>query len=128
MKRLSLTELRKYWAQVPDQLIWKNLATGEFIAVHGSRDKAWYVVRKTTPTPDPTGAIGTVKTRDISPYFILPSKPVGEVGRDSNATVREERDWQYGTLNDALTIARNYMQTHYTNPYVKKPAWKKWRR
>ena len=127
MKRLPVTEIGKYWARVPNQFIWKNLTTGEFIAVHGSPDSAAYVVKKTTPTPDPTWVSGTVITKNISPYFVLRSKPIGDFGREKNASIRENENWQYGTLDNALSVARDYMSTHYSDQPKTKQAWKNWR-
>ena len=54
-------------------------------------------------------------TRDISPYFILSNrKPTGLEGSLSNSYVKENYLWEYGTLNDAVNFAVNYMKESVT--------------
>ena len=107
---LTPNEFRKVWQQVPDQYIWRNKLTGEFITVNGSTDLGWYVVKRTMPTPVGKSSIGNVSTVAISPYYILPTKPVGELGTANNAYVKENMNWQSGSFNSALNYALKYMK------------------
>jgi hypothetical protein len=100
----------KVWKQVPGQLIWQNINSKEYIAIHGGRDQAWYVVKRTVPV----AREGTVYGITISPYFVLPLAPIGQVGRASNANIKENEDWQPGLFEDALAVAVRYMRNHQT--------------
>jgi hypothetical protein len=96
----------KVWRRVyPDMYIWRNMVTGEYIAIHGSRDKAWFTVKKTVPLYKD----GEVVTINLSPYFVLPVKPIGSFGTESNLRIRETEVWKPGTFGDALRFAFRYM-------------------
>ena len=118
---MTAEELGKIWKRVPGNLIWKNVNTGEFIAIHGSEDEAYYVVKKTAAIPDTTWVTGSVLTKDVSPYFVLRSKPVGEYGRTQNAMVKSYEKWKYGTLDDAIAYAMGVMSRSF-----RKTNWKRW--
>src|SRR5512137_2775506 len=107
---LTPNEFKAVWQQVPDQYIWRNKITGEFISVNGSTDLGWYVVKRTMPTPVDPNSVGSVSTEVISPYFMLPTRPVGEVGTMNNAYVKANMNWQPGTFKMALDYAMQYMK------------------
>lgn len=110
---LNAEEFRKHWKQIPDQYMWKNMETLEVVSVNGSRDQAWYVVKRTKPVPK-EGGFGAVTTEIISPYYLLPTRPVGQMGEQSRMRVRENENWQNGTFEDALSQAYSYMK-HYND-------------
>lgn len=101
---LTAEEISKVWKQVPDLPIWQNPKTGEYVAVHGSEDAAYFVVRKTTPVEQER-----VYTSDVSPYFVLRKTPVGDYGRSQNSLIKTTKNWQYGTVNDAIAWAMGVM-------------------
>jgi|WetSurMetagenome_2_1015567.scaffolds.fasta_scaffold02632_4 hypothetical protein len=107
---LTPREFREVWQQVPDQYIWRNKLTGEFISINGTTDLAWYVVKRTVPTKVTKDSIGSVSTVVISPYFMLSSRPVGYVATQNNAYIRDHMNWQPGTFEDALNYAFKYMK------------------
>jgi hypothetical protein len=105
----SIASLNRIWKQIPGMPMWKNLKTGVVISVAGSPDKGWYVVRRNTPVIAVTS--GEMVSQDISPYYIMRDHaPVGEEGALSNIYVRQNHDWQYGSMNDAISFAINYMK------------------
>jgi hypothetical protein len=110
---MTKKEFNRVWKQIPEQYMWKNMETMEVVSVNGSRDQAWYVVKRTKPVPK-EGGFGAVSTDIISPYYLLPSRPVGQMGEQSRARVRETEVWQNGTFADALNSAFDYMR-HYND-------------
>jgi len=108
---MTKKEFNSVWKQIPDTYMWKNMETLEVVSVNGSRDQAWYVVKRTRPVPK-EGGFGAVYTETISPYYLLPTKPVGQMGEQSRMRVRESENWQNGTFADALNSAFAYMK-HY---------------
>ena len=118
---MSAEEIGRIWKRVPGNLIWKNIKTGEFVAIHGSTDEAYYVVKKTAAIPDETWVTGSVLTKEVSPYFVLSSKPIGEYGRTMNIQIKSSKNWQYGTLDDAIAYAMGVMSRSF-----RKTKWKQW--
>jgi hypothetical protein len=119
---LKPTDFRKYWQQIPDQNIWRNKETGLFVSVHGSTDQGWYVAKVTIPIPK-EGGFGSVATESISPYYVLPTPPVGDMGTQSNERIKQTYPWQRGTFMDALNSAYKYMYKY--NPDANRKPTKK---
>jgi hypothetical protein len=115
------SEFRKYWQQVPDQNIWRNKSDGSFVAVHGSTDVGWYVVKKTIPMSK-EGGLGSMATEEISPYFILRTPTVGRAGAISNERVRYNKAWKKGNFTDALNYAYYFMYNYKPEIKQKEPV------
>jgi hypothetical protein len=98
----------KQWKQVPDMYMWKNINTGEVISVAGGKEKGWFVVRRTSQVPL-NGSYYDYESAEISPYYILPTPPIGMQGTLSKRSVQENEKWQPGTFDDAINYAYNYM-------------------
>ena len=99
--------------------MWKNMQTLEVVSVNGSTDQSWYVVKRTRPVPK-DGGFGSVTTENISPYYLLSSPTVGQMGAQSRMRVRENENWQNGTFEDALTRAYSYMRQYKERNSVQK--------
>ena len=106
---LTKAEFRKQWQHIPDLPMWRNKLNGVVISVAGSRDLGYYVVKKSSPMPR-VGGMGAISTEDISPYFVLPTKPVGYEGTLLNQEMKENENWRPGTFRSALFVAMKYMR------------------
>jgi hypothetical protein len=97
----------RIWRRLyPDMYIWINPETNETVEIRGSREKGYYNVKRTVPNYEQ----GIVSTYTLSPFYVLPVKPIGMVGTEANLAIRSRQDSKPGTFGDALRFAINYMK------------------